>query len=48
MPNDYILDELTTLTMVRVNHAAVKLFESIMNSESIEVIHVTGAQKQSI
>ncbi|MFO7835835.1 MAG: hypothetical protein R6V83_04205 [Candidatus Thorarchaeota archaeon] len=39
---DNILDELTTLTMARVDHtAAVKLYKSIINSKSIEFVHVT-------
>ncbi|MBS3795795.1 MAG: type II toxin-antitoxin system VapC family toxin [Candidatus Thorarchaeota archaeon] len=42
LTTDYVLDELTTLTMARVNHdAAVKLYESIMDSKSIETVHVT-------
>lgn len=41
LTTDYVLDELTTLTMIRVNHSpAVKLYESIMRSQSIDVLPV--------
>jgi len=41
---DYVIDELVTLTRMRVNHtAAVKLYESIVSSSSIEIVSVTTA-----
>jgi len=43
---DYVIDELVTLTRIKVNQAAaVKLYESIMNSSSIEVVSATTALK---
>ncbi len=42
LTTDYVLDELTTLTMIRVSHAAaLRLYESIVGSSSIDVVPVT-------